>query len=62
MPEYDLMDQAILVALWVGLLYGLFGLALGWLALTDLEWRQEIGARLRAEWRRVARGFRWLRN
>jgi hypothetical protein len=51
MPEYDLIDQAILVALWVGLLYGLFGLAVGWLALTDLEWRQLIVERLRAEWR-----------
>jgi gamma-glutamylcysteine synthetase len=62
MPEYDLMDQTILVALWVGLLYGLFGLAVGWLALTDLEWRQEIAARLRATRLGLARGFRWLRN
>ena len=51
MPEYDLVDQAILVALWVGLLYGLFGLVMAYLALTDLEWRQLIAARLRQEWR-----------
>ncbi|MBM4302543.1 MAG: hypothetical protein FJ121_13655 [Deltaproteobacteria bacterium] len=51
MPEYDLVNQAILVALWVGLLYGLFGLVMAYLALTDLEWRQMIAARLRAEWR-----------
>lgn len=37
MPEYDLMEQAILVALWVGLIYGLYGLMLAYLALTDLE-------------------------
>ena len=51
MPEYDLMEQAILVAMWVGLIYGLFGLVVGWLALTDLEWRQLIQERLRQEWR-----------
>ena len=51
MAEYGLMDQAILVALWVGLLYGLFGLVMAYLALTDLEWRQLIAARLRQEWR-----------
>ena len=77
MPEYDLMEQAILVAMWVGLIYGLFGLVVGWLALTDLEWRQLIQERLRQEWRglklRLAlawlnllgltvRGFRWLKN
>jgi hypothetical protein len=77
MPEYDLMEQAILVALWVGLIYGLFGLALAYLALTDLEWRQLIMERLQQEWRglklRLAlawlnlsiltvRGFRWLKN
>jgi hypothetical protein len=51
MYEINLVDQLILVALWVGLVYGLFGLALGWLAITDLEWRQLIADRLRAEWR-----------
>jgi hypothetical protein len=35
----------------VVLLYGLFGLALAYLVLTDLEWRQLIAERLRAEWR-----------
>lgn len=77
MPEYDLVDQAILVALWVGLLYGLFGLGLAWLALTNLEWRQAIKERLQQELRGLnlrfalavmalvslgVRGFRWLRN
>jgi hypothetical protein len=77
MQEYGLVDQAILVAVWVGLLYGLFGLVVGWLALTDLEWRQLIMERLQQEWRglklRLAlawlnlsiltvRGFRWLKN
>jgi gamma-glutamylcysteine synthetase len=77
MPEYDLLDQAILVAMWVGLLYGLFGLALAWLALTNLEWRWAIKARLRAELRGfnlrfalavltlsslTARGCRWLQG
>lgn len=47
MYEIELMDQVVLVSLWVGLLYCLCGLALGWLALTDLKWRQEIAARLR---------------
>jgi hypothetical protein len=51
MPEYDLINQAILVALWVGLLYGLYGLVLAYLALTDLEWRWLIADRLRANWR-----------
>jgi hypothetical protein len=51
MPEYDWVNTLILVSLWVGLLYGLFELALGYLALTDLEWRQLIGNRLRQEWR-----------
>lgn len=51
MPEYDLMDQAIMVALWVGLIYGLSGLALAWLVLTNLEWRQLIVDRVRQEWR-----------
>ena len=37
----------MLVALWVVLLYGLFGLVLTVLYITDLEWRREIGARLR---------------
>lgn len=60
MPEINLMDQAILVAMWVGLLYGLFGLAVGWLALTDLEWRQLIVERLRQEWRGLKRGWSWL--
>jgi hypothetical protein len=61
MPEYDLMEQAILVALWVGLLYGLLGLVLGYLALTDLGWRAEIAARL-APWRLggLARDFCFL--
>jgi hypothetical protein len=77
MPEYDWVNTLVLVALWVGLLYGLFGLAIAYLALTDLEWRQQIVDRLRAEWRglklRLAlawlnlsilavRGFRWLKN
>jgi hypothetical protein len=46
MYEIGLMDQVMLIALWVGLLYGLYGLVLGWLALTDLGWRAEIAARL----------------
>ena len=60
---YDItwLDQLILVCLWVGVLYGLFGLAVGWLALTDLEWRQEITARLRAARLGLARGLRWRR-
>ena len=64
MAMYDIswIDQVILVALWVGLLYGLFGLAVGWLALTDLEWRQEITARLRAARLGLVRGLRWLKN
>ena len=79
MAMYDItwLDQLILMVLWVLLLYALFGLALGWLALTNLEWRQLIKARLRERWRglklRLAlagvnlwgltlRGFRWLRN
>ena len=51
MYEIGWADQAILVVLWVGLLYGLFGLALGYLALTDLEWRWLIVGRLKAKWR-----------
>ena len=51
MYEISWVDQLILVVLWVGLLYGLFWLAVGWLALTDLEWRREIAARLRAVFR-----------
>lgn len=51
MYEINWADQMILVALWVGLLYGLVGLAMAYLALTDLEWRQLIAERLRAEWR-----------
>ena len=77
MPEYDWVNTLILVTLWVGLLYGLFGLALAYLALTDLEWRWLIADRLRAEWRGLklrlclawlnieiltVRGYRWLRN
>lgn len=62
MYEIGLIDQVFLLVLWLGLFYGLFGLAVGWLALTDLEWRQLIAERLRAEWRGIARGFRWLRN
>jgi hypothetical protein len=54
MYEIGWLDQMILVALWVGLLYTLFGLALAYLALTDLDWRWEIKARLRAE----LRGFK----
>jgi hypothetical protein len=51
MYEINWADQMILVALWVGLLYGLFGLAMAYLALTDLEWRQLIADRIKAEWR-----------
>lgn len=51
MPEYDWVNTLILVALWVGLLYGLYGLALAYLALTDLEWRQLIAERLQVRWR-----------
>jgi len=51
MQEYSLMEQAFLVALWVGLIYGLYGLVLGYLALTDLEWRQLINERLQLMWR-----------
>ena len=61
MYEIGLIDQMILLGLWVGLLYGLFGLAVGWLVLTDLEWRLEITARLRAAWLGLARGLRWRR-
>jgi len=57
MPEWDWLDQALLVSLWVGLIYTLFGLAMGYLALTDLEWRQVIAARLRRGWREL-RGSR----
>jgi len=49
MYELSWVDQLILVSLWVGLLYGLFGLAVGWLALTDREWRRLIAGRLRQE-------------
>ena len=38
MYEINWADQLILMSLWVLLLYGLFGLAMGYLALTDLEW------------------------
>jgi hypothetical protein len=51
MYEIGWLDQIMLVALWVGLIYGLFGLALGYLALTDLEWRQLIAERMKVEWR-----------
>lgn len=51
MPEHDWVNTLILVALWVGLIYGLFGLSLAYLALVDLEWRQLIAGRLRQEWR-----------
>lgn len=77
MPEYDWVNTMVLVSLWVGLIYGLFGLSLAYLALTDLEWRQLIKDRLQAEWRGLklrfalarlnllivmVRGYRWLRN
>jgi len=51
MQDMNWADQMILVALWVGLIYGLFGLVMAYLALTDLEWRQLIQERLRQEWR-----------
>jgi len=62
MPEYDWVTTLILVALWVGLLYGLFGLAMAYLALTDLEWRKLIKERLQAEWRglRLRLVLAWL--
>lgn len=63
MAMYDInwIDQLILMSLWVGLIYGLFGLVLAYLAMTDLEWRQLIAGRLRAEWRGL-RGWLWLKN
>ena len=75
MPEYDWVETMFLVLLWVGLIYGLFGLVLVYLALTDLEWRQLIAERLRQEWQGLklrgelaalsltmltVRGYRWL--
>lgn len=62
MYDINLVDQLILVALWVGIIYGLCGLSLAYLALTDLEWRQLIAERLRAEWRGMVRSYRWLKN
>lgn len=77
MYEIGWMDQMVLVALWVGLLYGFYGLALAYLALTDLEWRQLIAERLQGEWLRLKlrlclawlnlrdlkqRGCRWLQG
>lgn len=77
MYEINWMDQVVLMALWVGLLYALFGLRLAYLAATDLEWRQLIKDRLQARWRGLklrlilaglnlailtVRSYRWLKN
>lgn len=51
MQDLGWVDQMVLVVLWVGLIYSLFGLAMAYLALTDLEWRQLIKERLHANWR-----------